>query len=96
MDRFNDGSNLYGNSIITSFDPGHLPKVNGGTSGKTISVENKIKDDDNILMNSSIKKVMQKNRELHKELYLEREKNKKLEAENKSLSNKLKKIKNKE
>ena len=47
-------------------------------------------------MDASIKKVMQKNRELHKELYLEREKNKKLEAENKSLSNKLKRIKNKE
>ena len=50
----------------------------------------------NILMDTSIKKVMQKNRELHKELYLEREKNKKLEAENKSLLNKLKRIKNKE
>jgi len=75
MDRF-DGvsSNLYGDSSISSFDPGHLPTINGDTSGNSksknitggISVENKIKDDDNILMNSSIKKVMQKNRELHK------------------------------
>ena len=63
MDRFSGGSsNLYGGSSISSFDPGHLPKVNS----KSISVENKIKEDDNILMNSSIKKVMQKNRELHK------------------------------
>ena len=63
MDRFSGGSsNLYGGSSISSFDPGHLPKVNS----KSISVENKIKVDDNILMNSSIKKVMQKNRELHK------------------------------
>ena len=82
MDRFNDGSNLYGNSIITSFDPGHLPKVNGGTSGKTISVENKIKDDDNILMNSSIKKVMQKNRELHKMVTKLKIENDKLTKEN--------------
>lgn len=63
MDRFKGGSsNLYGGSSISSFDPGHLPKVNS----KNINVENKMKDDDNILMNSSIKKVMQKNRELHK------------------------------
>ena len=47
-------------------------------------------------MDTSIKKVMQKNRELHKQLYLEKEKNKKLEAENKSLLRKLKKIKNNE
>ena len=56
----------------------------------------KVDDADNVLMDSSIKRVMQKNRELHKQLYLEKEKNKKLEAENKSLSNKFKKIKNKE
>ena len=56
----------------------------------------KVDNADNILMDTSIKRVMQKNRELHKQLYLEKEKNKKLEAENKSLSNKLKKIKNKE
>ena len=72
MDRFGGGSsNLYGNPSISSFDPGRLPNnIKGGTSGnsksKSISVENKNKDDDNILMNSSIKKVMQKNRELHK------------------------------
>ena len=76
----------------------------GGT--KVATLDNDIKDikptspkvdnADNVLMDTSIKKVMQKNRELHKQLYLEREKNKKLEAENKSLSNKLKRIKNKE
>ena len=56
----------------------------------------KVDNADNILMDTSIKKVMQKNRELHKQLYLEKEKNKKLEDENKSLLRKLKKIKNNE
>ena len=79
MDRFNGGSsNLYGGSSISSFDPGHLPKVNS----KSISVENKIKDDDNILMNSSIKKVMQKNRELHKMVAQLKIENDKLTKEN--------------
>ena len=74
--------------------------------GSKVTLDNDVKEvkptvpkvdvSENILMDTSIKKVMQKNRELHKQLYLEREKNKKLEAENKSLSNKLKKIKNKE
>ena len=74
--------------------------------GTKVTLDNDVKEvkptvqkvdvSENILMDTSIKRVMQKNRELHKELYLEREKNKKLEAENKSLSNKLKKIKNKE
>ena len=85
MDRFNGGSNLYGSSSISSFDPGHLPiNINGGTSGKSksISVENKIKDDDNILMNSSIKKVMQKNRELHKMVAKLKFENDKLTQEN--------------
>ena len=65
MDRFNGGrfgsSSLYGNSI-TSYDPGHTPKK-GGKKVKDIE-----KVEDNILMNTSIKKVMQKNRELNKEL----------------------------
>ena len=79
MDRFSgDSSNLYGGSIISSFDPGHLPKVNS----KSVSVENKIKDDDNILMNSSIKKVMQKNRELHKMVTKLQSENDKLTKEN--------------
>ena len=74
--------------------------------GSKVTLDNDVKEvkptvpkvdvSENILMDTSIKRVMQKNRELHKELYLEREKNKKLEAENKSLSNKLKRIKNKE
>ena len=74
--------------------------------GSKVTLDNDVKEvkptvqkvdvSENILMDTSIKRVMQKNRELHKQLYLEREKNKKLEAENKSLSNKLKKIKNKE
>ena len=86
MDRFNGGSsNLYGGSSISSFDSGHLPKVNnksitGGIRG--ISVENKIKDDDNILINSSIKKVMQKNRELHKMVIELQSENDKLTKEN--------------
>ena len=86
MDRFDGGSsNLYGGSSISSFDPGHLPiNINGGTSGKSksISVENKMKDDDNILMNSSIKKVMQKNRELHKMVTQLKLENDKLTKEN--------------
>ena len=78
MDRFDNSSNLYGGSSISSFDSGHLPKVNS----KSISVENKIKDDDNILMNSSIKKVMQKNRELHKQVAQLKIENDKLTKEN--------------
>ena len=78
MDRFDNSANLYGGSSISSFDPGHLPKVNS----KSISVENKIKDDDNILMNSSIKKVMQKNRELHKQVAQLKIENDKLTKEN--------------
>ena len=78
MDRFDTnnlyGGNLYDSSNISSYDPGHIPK-NSLKGGKTIT----IKDDnsESILMNSSIKKVMQKNRELHKkvvELQLENEK----------------------
>ena len=74
--------------------------------GTKVTLDNDVKDikptspkvdnADNILMDTSIKKVMQKNRELHKQLYLEKEKNKKLEDENKSLLRKLKKIKNNE
>ena len=75
MDRFDlNGGNLYGNKLygnklygnsITTYDPGHIPN-DSLKGGKNISV----KDDkgESILMNSSIKKVMQKNRELHKKL----------------------------
>ena len=79
MDRFDlNGGNLYGNKLygnsITTYDPGHIPN-DSLKGGKNISV----KDDkgESILMNSSIKKVMQKNRELHKivvQLQLENEK----------------------
>lgn len=85
MDRFSGGSsNLYGGSSISSFDPGHLPKVNSKniTEGRDNTIENKIKDDDNILMNSSIKKVMQKNRELHKMVAQLKFENDKLTKEN--------------
>jgi hypothetical protein len=85
MDRFKGGSsNLYGNPSISSFDPGHLPIVNSKniTGGRDNNVENKIKDDDNILMNSSIKKVMQKNRELHKQITKLKIENDKLTKEN--------------
>ena len=81
MDRFGGGSsNLYGNPSISSFDPGRLP--NNIKGGKSISIENKNKDDDNILMNSSIKKVMQKNRELHKMVAQLKLENDKLTKEN--------------
>ena len=85
MDRFSSGgSNLYGNPNISSFDSGHLPIVNSKniTGGRDNNVENKIKDDDNILMNSSIKKVMQKNRELHKQITNLKIENDKLTKEN--------------
>ena len=89
MDRFEiNGGNLYGNPSFARFDPGHLPTIKGGKS-----VENKIKDDDNILMNSSIKKVMQKNRELHKmvtQLKLENDKLTKENAKYKSIVQKYK------
>jgi hypothetical protein len=81
MDRF-DSNNLYGGSIITSFDPGDLPTIVGGTSDNNKNVENKINDDNNILMNSSIKKVMQKNRELHKIVNKLKFENDKLTKEN--------------
>lgn len=85
MNRFGgDSNNLYGNPNISSFDPGHLPKVNSKniTGSRDNNVENKIKDDDNILMNSSIKKVMQKNRELHKQIAKLKIENDKLTKEN--------------
>jgi len=86
MDRITSG-NLYGNTSISSFDPGHMSKLTGGSKGNTItggtrgkSIENK--SDDSILMNSSIKKVMQKNRELHKMVVKLQSENDKLVAEN--------------
>jgi hypothetical protein len=82
MDRFTSG-NLYGNTNISSFDPGHLPKLTGDSKGNSIiggTRENK--SDDNVLMNNSIKKVMQKNRELHKMVVKLQLENDKLIAEN--------------
>lgn len=88
MDRITSG-NLYGNTSISSFDPGHLPKLTGGSKGNTITEGNTItggtrenKSDDSILMNNSIKKVMQKNRELHKQVVKLQLENDKLLAEN--------------
>jgi len=75
MDRFNGGS-LYGNSI-TRYDPsnsqGDSKEMKGG---KKVSIA-----EDNILMNSSIKKVMQRNRELHKELVQLKSEKDKIERE---------------
>jgi len=83
MNRFDiNGGNLYGGSIITHFNPDNLPTIKGGASSNNKSLENKIKDDDNILMNSSIKKVMQKNRELHKQVAKLKIENDKLTKEN--------------
>jgi hypothetical protein len=93
MDRFDlNGGNLYGNKLygnnlygnsITTYDPGHKIDLSGG---KTISV----KEDkgESILMNSSIKKVMQKNRELHKQVVQLKLENEKLTLER----NKYKKV----
>ena len=93
MDRFTSG-NLYGNTNISSFDPGHLPKLTGDSKGNTIIGGNTItggtrenKGDDSILMNSSIKKVMQKNRELHKMVVKLQSENDKLVAENTKYKN---------
>ena len=73
----------------------------GGT--KVATLDNDIKDikptspkvdvSDNVLMDASIKKVMQKNRELHKQLIEEKEKSKKLQDQNKSLLRKINKLK---
>ena len=60
MNRF-EGDSLYG-STISSYNPKYSQKDIKGE--KKVS----IKEEDNILMNTSIKKVMQRNRELHKEL----------------------------
>tara|TARA_Y100000593_G_C4277130_1_gene320717 strand:- start:562 stop:849 length:288 start_codon:yes stop_codon:yes gene_type:complete len=87
MDRITSG-NLYGNTSISSFDPGHMSKLTGGSKGNTITGgtrENK--SDDSILMNSSIKKVMQKNRELHKMVVKLQSENDKLVAENTKYKN---------
>jgi hypothetical protein len=101
MDRFDlNGGNLYGNNLyggnlydnklygssnITTYDPGHIPN-DSLKGGKTISV----KEDkgESILMNSSIKKVMQKNRELHKQVVQLKSENEKLTLER----NKYKKV----
>ena len=70
MDRFNNEGGLYANSNISSYDPGHV-QIKGG--GK--------KDEDNVLLNTSIKKVMQRNRELHKQVVQLQIDNKKIEKE---------------
>ena len=82
MDRFN-GGNLYGSSI-SSYDPGHSVELKGGKSNiSNINIKEDNQDkQDNILMNSSIKKVMQKNRELHKEVVKLQTENEKLKKEN--------------
>ena len=91
MNRFDSSNDLYGNTSISSFDPGHMSKLTGGSEGKSKSISggNSItggtrenKSDDSILMNNSIKKVMQKNRELHKMVVKLQLENDKLTAEN--------------
>ena len=76
---------LYGGTHISTLDD----------NSKDIKPINNIKVDnsDNVLMDTSIKRVMQKNRELHKQLIQEKEKSKKLEDENKSLLRKINKLK---
>ena len=78
-DRY-DVKNLYSSNNISTYDSGH-PKPNLKSKPKT-------KADDNILMNDSIKKVMQKNRELKKELEKYKTENEKLKRENKKLKKK--------
>ena len=78
---------LYGGTHISTLD-------DNSKDIKPINI--KVDNSDNVLMDTSIKRVMQKNRELHKQLIQEKEKSKKLEAENKSLLRKFKKIKNNE
>jgi len=70
----------------------HFPTLNDNSKDiKPINI--KVDNSDNVLMDASIKKVMQKNRELHKQLIQEKEKSKKLEDENKSLLRKINKLK---
>ena len=70
----------------------HFPTLNDNSKDiKPINI--KVDNSDNVLMDASIKKVMQKNRELHKQLIEEKEKSKKLEDENKSLLRKINKLK---
>ena len=70
----------------------HFPTLNDNSKDiKPINI--KVDNSDNVLMDASIKKVMQKNRELHKQLIQEKEKSKELEDENKSLLRKINKLK---
>ena len=70
----------------------HFPTLNDNSKDiKPINI--KVDNSDNVLMDASIKKVMQKNRELHKQLIQEKDKSKKLEDENKSLLRKINKLK---
>ena len=70
----------------------HFPTLNDNSKDiKPINI--KVDNSDNVLMDASIKKIMQKNRELHKQLIEEKEKSKKLEDENKSLLRKINKLK---
>ena len=70
----------------------HFPTLNDNSKDiKPINI--KVDNSDNVLMDTSIKRVMQKNRELHKQLIQEKEKSKKLEDENKSLLRKINKLK---
>lgn len=88
MNRFDSSNDLYGGTSISSFDPGHMSKLTGVSKGNTITGgtrENK--SDDSVLMNNSIKKVMQKNRELHKQVVKLQLENDKLTAENTKYKN---------
>ena len=70
----------------------HFPTLNDNSKDiKPINI--KVDNSDNVLMDTSIKRVMQKNRELHKQLIQEKEKSKELEDENKSLLRKINKLK---
>ena len=93
MDRFN-GGDLYGSSIHT-YDPGHNVELAGGN--RNISSNNTVDKQDkqeNIFMNSSIKKVMQKNRELQKEVVKLQADNEKLKKENIKYKKIVEKMKN--
>ena len=82
--RHHNEQYLYGGTHISTLD-------DNSKDIKPINI--KVDNSDNVLMDTSIKRVMQKNRELHKQLIQEKEKSKELEDENKSLLRKINKLK---
>ena len=85
MNRFNNtngGSNLYGSNNLRYNE-----------DNEKNNIKKIIDNNENVLMDASIKKVMQKNRELHKENVQLKSENEKLIRENEKYKIKFDKIK---